>query len=194
MVDSALAEVVWRVVPLEPPRVLRHCSRCERTCPFASTHKFRLNAQQRHIDVWLLYRCVHCDTTWKREIMARRRPQEIEAGLYQRFLHNDAATARSYAFDTGGLPCESDADVRVERPAIDTDGGGGPLRILLCVAHPTSVRLDRMLASELGLTRSELGRRLLLGELEVEGNERALRRPPRDGQILLLWPSARRGP
>jgi hypothetical protein len=96
-------EVSWRVVALETPRVWRHCAACNQTCRFASSDLFRLNAQQRKVDVWLLYRCTVCDATWKCLIFTRCTPEAIGADLYARCQHNDRATAWMYAFDLRGL-------------------------------------------------------------------------------------------
>ena len=49
------SRVTWRVVPLHTPRVIRRCSRCDTTRNFACTEKFRVNAQKRLLDVWLIY-------------------------------------------------------------------------------------------------------------------------------------------
>lgn len=183
MVDSPrLAEVVWRVLPLAPARVLRHCPRCEEARAFAPTDKFRLNAQQRRIDVWLLYDCTACGATWKREILARRRPEEIGADLYGRLLRNDAATARAYARVVDGLALAGGGEARVERP----DPIAPPCRIVLAVPDPVPVRLERILAAELGVSRARLRRRLDAGHLVLDGGERALRRPPRDGQVVVI--------
>jgi len=175
-------EVVWRVVPLATPRVLRPCARCAAIRPFVSTDKFRINAQQRRLDVWLLYACVECESTWKREILARCAPEEIAPDLYRRFLANDLDTAWRCAFAPGER-LASDGAVRVER------GGGNapPRRIRLRVPYPCPVRLDRLLAQELGLSRSALQRAVQSGALTIDpGAARALRRDVRDGTLLVL--------
>lgn len=180
-------EVVWCVVPLETPRVLRHCARCASIRPFASTDKFRLNAQQRHVDVWLLYACVRCDATWKREVLARHAPEGIDAGLYERFLRNDRDTAWRHAFASGERLAPGDGAVRVERPAGSPPAGA---RIRLHLPHPCSIRLDRLLARELGRSRGALQQALRRGDLSIEpGGERALRRAVRDGTVVVIGSS-----
>ena len=70
-------EDVWRIIPAATPRVIRRCAHCNEPRAFACTEKFRVNAQQRRIDVWLLYRCTACDTTWKHALLERCAPEEI---------------------------------------------------------------------------------------------------------------------
>src|SRR5262245_25452138 len=95
----AHADLVWRVVPIEPPLVVKDCTKCSRRSRFSSSGKFRVNAQQRSLDVWLIYKCVTCESTWNCRIMRRVAPTSIEPELYARFLRNDSDAVRRYAFD-----------------------------------------------------------------------------------------------
>jgi hypothetical protein len=71
----------------------------------------------------------------------------------------------------------------VERPPLVR----GALRVRLTVPWPCGVRLDRLLAAELGCARAEIARRVRDGSIAIDpGGERALRRPPRDGTRLRL--------
>jgi hypothetical protein len=137
--------------------------------------------------VWLIYRCERCEAAWNCEIAERRLPSEIGAALYEQFLRNDLATAWRYAFDErvtarGGRvePC---AEVRVIRAG----EAAAPVRIRLSVPHPCGVRLDQLLARELGVPRSSLRGAIASGALAIEtGGEVALRRAVRDGQVA-VW-------
>ncbi|HVM97811.1 MAG TPA: DUF1062 domain-containing protein, partial [Candidatus Acidoferrales bacterium] len=95
--------VRWRVVPLATPRVVRRCSQCNGSVRFISSDNFRLNAQQRRVDVWLIYRCERCSNTWNRPLFERTLPEVIGAELYQLLLRNDPITAWDTAFDIRDL-------------------------------------------------------------------------------------------
>lgn len=181
---SGVEEVVWRVLPIAPPRILRHCPRCAHARPFASTDHFRLNAQQRHIDVWLLYRCVACETPWKREVVCRASPEQIGADLYRRFQDNDRATAWHYAFrPTTTERFHGDVAVRIERPPAKL---AASTRLRLEVPFPCGIRFERLLAAELDVPRAALRRWAACGALEISpGGARALRRSVRDGVTLV---------
>ncbi len=83
------------------------------------------------------------------------------------------------------LPC------RVER-VVEHGPGAEPsegLHIRFEVAAPRCLRLDRLLASELGVSRSTLGRLVTSGCLQVlPQDKRALRRTVRDGQEVFYAP------
>ena len=85
--------VTWRVTPLQPPLVRRHCSRCSGDMAFACSMKFRTNAQKKRIDVWLIYRCSTCDTVWNLPIFERVGVGEIAPDAFDAITHNDPALA-----------------------------------------------------------------------------------------------------
>ena len=189
MSDPCPTEVVWHVRPLAAPQLLRHCPACATTRAHVSCDRFRVNAQQRRLDVWLLYRCVACAGTWKRSVLRRVPRDAIALDVLERFLRDDPAAALAAAFAPApGLERVPASVVAVERPPVD----GRPLLVRLTVPWPCGVRLDRVLAAELGCARERLVRCVRAGEVQVDpGGERALRRPPRDGTRVLLprgWP------
>lgn len=183
---EGVAEVVWRIVPATPPRIVRHCPRCQRARPFASTERFRINAQQRHLDVWLIYQCTDCEARWKRELMSRCSPEDL-GDLYPLLLANDAETARRFGFEVNGFALESDDEVRIER----IGAADSPLRIRLEVPFPCDLRLERLLAKELDLSRSRLRRLAESGAVEISpGGVEALQRAVRNGTSILVRPTA----
>jgi hypothetical protein len=179
IVATSRRDVVWTVLSDRAPNVVRHCPRCERERRFASSGRFRVNAQQRRLDVWLIYRCTACEATWNLPLLERVAPERLAAGLLARFERNDPALARAHAGDLAllrrlGVGVDRDVPYRVERPPLD----GRPIRIRFVVGAGCAVRLDRLLAAELGTSRARVS---------ALGIDRAaLRRPVRDGQIVAL--------
>ena len=198
MATAAVAqqmEVEWRIVPLETPRVWRHCATCGTVQGFRSSDQFRLNAHHRKIDVWLIYRCLSCDTTWNCTIFTRSSPDTIGADLYQRFVCNDQTTAWQYAFDRSllrrcGVHVEDDVEV-----AVAWTGSAGPSpherHIRIVMSYPCSIRLDKLLARELCVSRSCLLRWFKTGLVQIHpADKQALRKPVRDGQLISLGEEA----
>lgn len=170
---------------LETPRVTRRCPRCDVCRPFISSDNFRVNAQQHRLDVWLIYRCATCDATWNQTILTRQTHDAIGEELCERFLHNDRATAWRYAFDldllrSTGSPFELDVPYRIER-----SGEHDRSAIEIALPWPCHVRLDRLLANELGISRAELSRRVASREIELAPSA-VLKKPARDGQRVSL--------
>jgi hypothetical protein len=186
---------VWRISPLSAPRILRHCPHCAQERRFASTERFRLNAQKRRIDVWLIYACTECDATWNLTVLSRVAQSGIDRDLFERMTRNDPGTARALAFDRAALTragarVEPSVEYRVERSAGDVARARAacvPLRIHIAMTEPCRIRVDRLLSSELGLSRSCLERHAERGEIAIApGRSDPLRRTVCGGMLIEL--------
>src|SRR4051812_26733389 len=63
-----------------------------------SSRKFRVNANKRRLDVWLIYHCASCECSWNLEVVARAMPEEIGTERLDAFQRNDPITAQRCAF------------------------------------------------------------------------------------------------
>ena len=195
MADSRPQEfthVVWRVMPQGVPSVQRHCTRCAATRAFTPTQNFRVNAQQKRIDVWLIYRCSACDETWNRPILERGSVSGIGGERFERLQRNDPDLALDYAFDVDdlrdrGINVDADLPCTIQAQCISNGGGAATLSITIALARPIGTRLDRLLASGLGVSRSRIASWWRSGALRVAPHRsNALQRPPHDGQVIVV--------
>ncbi|MER9333701.1 DUF1062 domain-containing protein [Mesorhizobium sp. M0293] len=190
---SGFLRIHWAIAPQTPPRPLINCNRCGTVKAYCSSGKFRVNANGKRIDVWLIYRCIDCDNSWNFGIFERCNRRDIEPALLQALESNDPALARCHAFDVVALRnrigrVEEFPDVAVHKCRL---GGiretATALELQLRLEMSTSLRLDRLLASELGISRSRLQaldeRRLLI---VVADSANALRKPIRQGMTIRI--------
>ena len=190
MADRAVLCVKWCVVPAEPPLVWRHCKQCGGAQAFRCAGKFRTNLQKKQVDVWLIYRCEACDQTWNCPVYERRRIGDIGRDELEAFSRNAPGMIRRFAMDVDWLSRRADqvvpsGDVRVEksaagRPLSDPDG----IEIRLVAEQDTGVRLDRLLAAHLGLSRSAVQRLARAGGLAVGSGD--LRRGVRGPAVITI--------
>ena len=89
----------WEIKAKNSPLLIKKCSHCD-SDRFYCSDKFRMNAQKKNIDVWLIYRCVKCDNTCNLTLLSRSKPDLIEKTLFHSFSMNDKDTAWKYAFST----------------------------------------------------------------------------------------------
>jgi hypothetical protein len=175
----------WRIRPLELPRPWRYCASCATARAFVCSERFRVNAQKKSLDVWLNYRCGSCEDLWKFPLFERRTVSDLAAQL-DGFARHDPATVWKYAFDIARLRShviriDTDVRVQVERTALACESGrAGHVSITFDVPFPCDIRLDRLLAAELRISRSSLERRATPEQRE------ALRKRVHDGQTYLL--------
>jgi len=190
---SGTLHIHWAIAPAIAPRPLIACNRCGGVKAYRCSGKFRVNANGKRIDAWLIYRCVDCDNSWNFGIFERCNRRDIEPALLQALESNDPVLARRHAFDVVALRnrvgrVEEFADVAVHKEALgDFRESATALELRLKLDMPTSLRLDRLLAGELGISRSRLHALEERRALVVEpGGAKALRKPAREGTIIRI--------
>lgn len=159
------------------------CASCSTARAFVCSERFRVNAQKKSLDVWLNYRCECCEDVWKFPLLERRSVSEIGPAL-DAFARHDPATVWKYAFDFPRLRphvirIDSYVRVQIERtPLADAAAPTGYICIDFDVPFPCDIRLDRLLAGELKVSRSSL---------QVDPRQQdALRKRVRDGQRVYM--------
>ncbi|TPK84224.1 DUF1062 domain-containing protein [Mesorhizobium sp. B2-4-13] len=190
---SCALRVHWAIAPEIAPRPLINCNHCGFVKAYRCSEKFRVNANGKRIDVWLIYRCVDCDNSWNFGIFERCNRRDIAPALLAALESNDPALVRSHAFDIVALRnqvgrVEEFPDAIVRKQVIGgIKQGATVLELRLGLEIPVSLRLDRLLANELGISRSRLHaldeRRLLT--IEPDG-AKALRKPVREGATIRI--------
>lgn len=55
------------------------------------------------MDIWLIYKCCNCETTWNATVYSRISPQSLSVTQLECFHKNDEALAKQYAMDCGFL-------------------------------------------------------------------------------------------
>lgn len=185
--------VQWTISPKVAPRPLLACNRCKTTRPFETSGKTRLNANGRRLDAWLIYRCSSCDSTWNRPIFERRHIGDIDPVTLSALQNNDGAWIEKVAFDIDGLRRDtgqveefSEVDLRktILKQAVES-----PLRleIVLDLAARTSLRTERLLSMELGLSRKRIATLEEAGRLATTpSGKNTLRRPVKDEMRIII--------
>ena len=157
------AQVTWKVIPTCPPRIVRSCEQCGRPRSFDCSEKFRVNANQKKLDAWLIYKCTSCDRTWKCTIFSRLDTRQVDRCLLRHLQANHRPTAWVYAFDYGllrrnGVEVEPTIAYTIVGEDLHPHNyGQGCLTVLLTAEQPLLVRIDALLARKLGLSRAQLG-------------------------------------
>jgi hypothetical protein len=158
----------WAVVPTCLPLVRRRCHVCasER---FRASGKFRVNANHKLIDAWLLALCTDCRETAKLTVLERMTVRSIRPELLDRLHDNDPGLTAEFLQDP--------VVQRRNRIALDWDnawrldtGGSDHLdREVIDVSvrfgAAIPVRPVRLIAEGCGLSRAEVERLITEGKL-----------------------------
>ncbi|GGT19688.1 DUF1062 domain-containing protein [Streptomyces purpureus] len=158
----------WVVEPVCLPLIRRRCHACASES-FRTSGKFRVNANHKRLDVWLLALCTACGETTKLTIMERMNVRSVRPDLLDRAHDNDLSLAAELLQDP--------AVRRRNRISLDWDdawrldtGGSAHLDrevidVSVRFAAQIPVRPVRLIAEGCGLSRSEVERLLTEGSL-----------------------------
>ena len=145
-------------MPRNTPSVIRHCAKCNRKMGHYCSEKFRVNANQTRVDVWLIYKCTKCDSTLKLAIKKGIKPRDIPADLFDGFINNDKNLAWQYAFDRHFLK-QHMCVVDYAGVEYSVEGAGeicNPAVIHLKSAYMFDLKLSALLARALGTSISQI--------------------------------------
>ena len=78
------------------PRVMFRCGGCGKKQEFVNSGRFRVNANGKSVDVWLIYRCKKCKHSKNLTIYERTNPGRIPMELFECFMNNDMDAAMEY--------------------------------------------------------------------------------------------------
>lgn len=171
---------VFTIVPKSTPQIVRRCARCEAN-RFASSNKFRINANKKVLDVWLIFKCISCDYTLNVSIFSRKSIKNIDRILLERFHKNDIELSWQYAFDPSYIEKNMVVDWGVEFDIIskkiihessehteDTHGAPGMVLLHLRSDYFLKLSIVTVLRKILNLSRSALEKMQFKGEIEVD--------------------------
>jgi hypothetical protein len=167
IMDKTHNEITWVVTPTETPAIVRHCSKCGTKKEFYCNEKFRLNGNQTHIDIWLIYKCAKCDTTWKLTLAKGIKPGDLPASLFGQYIDNDKELAWKHAFDSSLLKrheCEIQyGNVGYIMEGFDVRDLLGTVQVHIRSLYFFELKLSALLSRALGVSISQIKRLALDG-------------------------------
>ena len=185
----------WEITPTKLPGVIRNCSKCGNSSTYQCSQNFRVNANHRTLDVWLIYQCSKCNNTWNMEILSRTNVNSIDKELYLKFLANDKELAGYYAFDTPTLG-RNNATVNYEELDYKLIGDTIPYNELTAACEvtirctvPLELRLDKLLANPLVLSREKVKKLCDNGKIISSKHKKAIKLKIKDELKLIIHPS-----
>lgn len=188
---STTLRIQWTITPRVPPQPWLNCSRCRGPRRFRDSGKIRVNANGRRIDAWLIYRCTVCHSTWNRPIVERRDVSALDPQYLSSLQTNEPALVRRLAFDGTALQrwtgrVQEFDDVLVTRTVLSQSTRPLRLEIVCLVPEPIGLRIDRLLANELQVSRRCIQRLEKSARILAVPHGLALRQPVRDGMRLIV--------
>ncbi len=187
-----ILQVRWAISPKASPQPWIACSGCKSLKPFKSSGKIRLNANGKRLDAWLVYKCIDCEKTWNRTLFERRAVHDFSPSTLEALQRSDPDWVRVQEFDLDGLKrkakrIDEPPDVIIWKEAMGAANGWTLLDIEISAELPISLRLNRLLAAELAISRSRLQALRDGGKLKAHPDRGDfLRCRPKDGLRIIL--------
>lgn len=180
-----MQKVIWEVQYLSPPPAIRYCKKCGKKSEYICFGLFRVNAQRKSLDIWLIYKCAHCDTTWNATIYSRINPQSISQERLEQFHTNDRNLVEQYAMNAeilrrngaeAGLP-----DYRIVGDEICVDT---PTELHIISKYSCQLKVSTILREKLNLSLKTFEQMLTCGQFEsIAGID--LRKSKLNSEIIL---------
>ncbi|HEX5404112.1 MAG TPA: DUF1062 domain-containing protein [Pseudonocardiaceae bacterium] len=150
------------------PLIRRQCLTCA-SSRYQATGAFRVNANGKQLDIWLLATCVRCEQTIKLEILERVHVRTVDPTLLDQLHRNDAGLVLQLLTDPAVLRRNAvtldwqDAwELRADPVDLSTCGA---IETLVSFEHRIPVRLARLLAQGLRIPRTEAERLITAGRI-----------------------------
>ncbi|MFT4106274.1 MAG: DUF1062 domain-containing protein [Lacrimispora sp.] len=183
----------WIITPANLPSIIRRCPKCGIKTEFKNSKKFRVNANGRLIDVWLIYRCSKCETSWNMTVWERAEAGSLDEEEYQGFLSNDPALAEKYGNDRT-LFAGNKAETSAERPEYSIEERDTPfscgleyhMEVHVKIPAGFDLRVDALLVRQLGVSRNKIKTWCEKGLVFNQGNLLSPKTRVKDGMILQL--------
>ncbi|WNI30659.1 DUF1062 domain-containing protein [Streptomyces sp. ITFR-6] len=159
----------WVVMPTCLPLVLRRCHTCA-SGTFRANGKFRVNANHKLLDAWLLALCTTCGETTELTVLERAHVRSIRPELLDRMHDNDPGLAAELLQDPAlrrrnriALDWTDAWRLDTGEPAADADHDVIDVSVRFAARIP--VRPVRLIADGWGLSRAEAGRLITDGKI-----------------------------
>ena len=178
--------IVWRVEAIAAPVALRPCGTCGADAAYLSTGMFRVNAQKKRLDVWLIYRCATCGAVWNSAVISRGRPGSIDGAQLERFQRNDAAEALRCALDAGLLKANGARRGKVAFMVEGDQPGGEDCRVDIDGGGLAGMRLAEVLRAKLSISRSGLEHLVESGDVSAVDGADVLAAKLRPQQTIIV--------
>ncbi|MEV4065463.1 DUF1062 domain-containing protein [Nonomuraea dietziae] len=156
----------WTVRRTRLPLLRLHCLGCRSAVATAAEGKFRVNANGKLLDVWLLVHCVSCDQTSKITVRERVPVRSVDPVQLHGFETNDPALVIQTLLDPliarrnrFSLDWKDAWRLHTPPPHQPADPGW-PTRVEVEFLDPVPIRPERLIAHGLGISRSEIERRI----------------------------------
>ncbi|MDD4311727.1 MAG: DUF1062 domain-containing protein, partial [Eubacteriales bacterium] len=127
------------------PRFLKTCPRCK-SAAYDNSGRFRVNANGKRLDIWLICRCTHCKTIWNMSIYERVDRATLAAADLSKYFANDVSLNLRHVFDPAFLQ-KNHATLDLEHLSLTPQGEfpaeGAAAEVYITSEYPLPIPVSR---------------------------------------------------
>lgn len=158
---------------LNSPKIIKYCSKCNKKTRFINSNMFRMNANGSTQDVWLIYHCEVCNTTYNLTVLERVPTKKIPIDEFKKFENNDFSLARDVSLDQSIVKKNN---VILDWNSLDVSYETSILYehtlkkniIKINNIDKIKIRIEKVLSIVFGLSRSRVMELIINGEIYSE--------------------------
>ncbi|WP_068942972.1 DUF1062 domain-containing protein [Chryseobacterium timonianum] len=189
-------EYTWVVKARNTPLLKKKCNHCDSE-RFHCSDKFRLNAQKKNIDIWLIYRCVKCHHRYNMTIFSRIRKESISKEMFNRLSENNVDLAWEYAFSRE-IRRKNNAEVDLDSVEYEIQFDEVPLEYMMTSDSEVlsfiikcpfefNLRLSTVVRSCLHLSSSKMNQLIDAEAIFVHGRRLQKKHKVQNGDIVKIY-------
>lgn len=183
--------IIWEIRYHSFPPALKYCKKCGRKTTFICSEQFRVNAQKNCLDIWLIYNCANCRTTWNASVYSRISPHSLDPRLLDGFHRNDKVLVGQYAMDFSFLH-RNGAEAGLPDYVITGDSFSPceAVRLTIRCGCPFPIKIASIVRDKLHLSGRDYAQLVAKKELTSIPDLNLLKCKWREGIILLFHKDA----
>ena len=182
-----MKKIIWEVQSLSLLPVLKYCKKCGRKNLFACSRQFRVNTQRRYLDIWLIYKCCDCNTTWNATVYSRISPQALKPERLDGFYKNNNELVEKYAMNSQFL---QENGVEVSSPKYSVIGDcfslNEAVQLEIKNKHSLSIKVSSVVRSKLLLSEKEYLQLITSGKMQSFPNQDLKKCKLKEGVTLVF--------
>lgn len=188
---SYTKKYLWEIIPKTTPIVRKNCPKCNEKTRYINSKKFRVNANKNNIDIWLIYQCEKCKTSWNMEICERAKAVSINSEKFKMFMENDEGLADEYGFNID-IHNKNKVELRIKdvlyevrKVKLDEEESlRDEVVIKIQCRYPCETRVDKLIGENLNISRSRVKYMYENGDILIENNKNSIKAKVGDGMII----------
>lgn len=182
-----MEKMIWEVSYYNSPPVVRYCKKCGKKEEFINSGNFRVNAQGKYLDIWLIYKCSKCSATWNVTLYSRVNPKSLTPELLDKFHNNNMELANECGMNIE-LMKRNGAETLL--PSYEIRGEVFPLHmpteLHILSPYPSCIKVSTVIRKKMGISTKDFEDRIRNGWIRSSSGQDLKKMKLQKNTILLF--------